>query len=433
MESFIENNLSLDVQKPFSNPSQNYVFELGRALFKSGNFKGSISYLLQARAAFIDERNFFSYMDCYNMLVCAFSELGEEELLIKTEREFEDNCKKYGIRKTPRVLMVNSFCFGIQKRNDPKASVYLKEALGAALANQKESMERQDSVEELKSKLDIMYCFYVFCAYYFHKMNYEKCAEELKRSKDLLKYFFKLTEELRVKKSQTDNVQLQQHFQSLLDIIDKEYLHIIRLDLNLKTIEALIEKDCKKAIQILWESYEKANAFNEKYLIPYIFLYMAFNHHTLLETDQAELFLNLSKKSAKAQSFKMLLRHIERLEKEFFSKQAHNAGNYDIVFNKEEHSFIGKQKGCVQFKNQLILLDLLNLFIENQGKSHSKKDLVKRLWKEEYSPAVHDNKIYVTVKRLRDSIEPNDGKSRYICRNREGYYLSDKVKVLVKQ
>ena len=93
MESFVESRLSLIAKRSASNSGQNYVFELGRTLFKSGNFKGSISYLLQAGAEFIEKRDFSSYMDCYNMLVCAFSELGEEELLTKTEREFENNCK----------------------------------------------------------------------------------------------------------------------------------------------------------------------------------------------------------------------------------------------------------------------------------------------------------------------------------------------------
>ena len=103
-----------------------------------------------------------------------------------------------------------------------------------------------------------------------------------------------------------------------------------------------------------------------------------------------------------------------------------------MVFNKKEHSLIGKHKGCVQFKNQFILLDLLNLLIENQGKPHSKEDLVRQLWKENYSPSVHDNKIYATIKRLRDCIEPDKGQSRYIYKNRKGYYFTDKVKILVK-
>lgn len=432
MEPFVENHFIPKRRIHSTESEQNYVFELGHTLFKSGNFKDCISYLLQAGNAFVEKRDFSSYMHCYNMLICALSELGEEGLLGQLQEEFENNCKRYNVQKSPRVLMTNGFCFGILKKDKMKASACLEEALKMALANQADSVKKQDSAGELKSKLDIMYCLYVFCDYYFHTLDHDKCREKLKHLTDLLEYFFKLKEELRIQKSHTDNVQLQQHFQSLLDIIDKEYLHIIRLDLNLKTMKALIEKDSKKAIRILWENYEQANAFNEKYLIPYIFLYMAFNHYSLQEGEQAQLFLNLSKKSAEAQSFKTLLKHINHLQKEFFKDQAHSTGNYDIVFNKEEHSFIGKSKGCVQFKNQLILLDLLNLFIENQGKSHSKEDLVKQIWKEDYSPAVHDNKIYVTIKRLRDSIEPDDEKSRYICRNRKGYYLSDKVKVLIK-
>lgn len=420
-------------EKRLPDLSGSHAFDLGQAFFKSGNFEDCVFYLRQAGGYFVRNGDFSSYMDCYNMLIRAFNEMEEEDLLLEVRREFEENLKKHNIPKSPRVLLANGFYFGILKQDDSKTTAYFKEALQRALKIQQESIKKQDPVKELESKIDIMYCLEGFFVYYYYTGDYDRCRQKINDVKQLLEHFFKLKEELQIKKSHTENVQLQKHFQSLLDVINKDYLHINRVDMNVQNMEALLETDHKKARQILWKNYEKANALNEQNLVPYIFLYMVSNSVRLKETEQAHLFLNLAKKSAKAHSFRRLLRHIEHLEAELFQKSdCQDAGDYDIVFDQKDHSFIGKHKGCVQFKNQFILLDLLNLFIENQGRSYSKEYLVKRIWKEDYRPETHDNKLYVTVKRLRSQIEPDDGKSRYILKNREGYYLTNKVKILVK-
>ena len=85
--------------------------------------------------------------------------------------------------------------------------------------------------------------------------------------------------------------------------------------------------------------------------------------------------------------------------------------------------------GKIDFKNQFILLDLLKLFISNQGQIFSKEYLVEHVWKQNYDPEVHDNKIYVTIKRLRKMIEPDYDKPKYIFRAKNGYYLSKSAKV----
>ena len=358
---------------------------------------------------------------------------GEEEELEELQKEFEDNCKKHNIQKSPQVLLSNGFYFGIVKNDEAKASVYLKKALDTALKNQEDSIQRQNRVEELKNKLDIMYCLGTFCTYYYTIQNNDKCREKISHVNSLLDYFLNLREELKIKKSQTDNVQLQKQFQSQLNMISREYLHITRLNLNVSILEALIGTDPEERSKALWESYEKANTLNETLFIPYILLYMAFNYSFMQEEEQAHLFLNLATKIAEKQGMKLFLNYVEEHKKAFFEQSASYTGAYDLVFNKKEHSLTGEDKGCIQFKNQFILLDLLNFLIEDQGKPHSKEDLAKRIWKEDYSPNVHDNKIYATIKRLRDSIEPSDGgKSRYIYKNKQGYYLSDKVKILVK-
>ncbi|MFN8945121.1 MAG: helix-turn-helix domain-containing protein, partial [Pseudobdellovibrionaceae bacterium] len=105
--------------------------------------------------------------------------------------------------------------------------------------------------------------------------------------------------------------------------------------------------------------------------------------------------------------------------------------NYDLVFDNENHMIVEKKLGKIDFKNQFILLDLLKLFLLNPGTVFSKEYLVENVWKQPYDPAVHDNKIYVTIKRLRRLIEPDFDKPKYIFRAKNGYYVNKSVKVLM--
>jgi DNA-binding response OmpR family regulator len=78
------------------------------------------------------------------------------------------------------------------------------------------------------------------------------------------------------------------------------------------------------------------------------------------------------------------------------------------------------------------LVDLLKLLMENPGVPFSKEDLAKKLWNQKYNPAIHDNTIYVTIKRIRSLIEPNPHHSKYILRSRSGYLLNQDSKVLIQ-
>ena len=75
---------------------------------------------------------------------------------------------------------------------------------------------------------------------------------------------------------------------------------------------------------------------------------------------------------------------------------------------------------------------MLQLFISTPGVVYSKESLVEKIWKQKYDPRVHDNKIYVTIKRLRELVEPNHKKPKYIFRTKDGYYMNKKVNILLK-
>jgi DNA-binding response OmpR family regulator len=103
--------------------------------------------------------------------------------------------------------------------------------------------------------------------------------------------------------------------------------------------------------------------------------------------------------------------------------------SFDLVFEEHNNAVVERKLGRIDFKNQFILLDLLRLFMQNQGVVYSKEYLVENVWKQAYDPAVHDNKIYVTIKRLRKLIEPDYEKPKYIFRAKNGYYMNKSARV----
>lgn len=68
--------------------------------------------------------------------------------------------------------------------------------------------------------------------------------------------------------------------------------------------------------------------------------------------------------------------------------------------------------------------------MKHPGEVYTKEALVEKVWKQAYDPSVHDNKIYVTIKRLRKMIEPDYDKPKYIYRTKNGYYLNRNARVL---
>jgi DNA-binding response OmpR family regulator len=144
------------------------------------------------------------------------------------------------------------------------------------------------------------------------------------------------------------------------------------------------------------------------------------------EKDLARVYLRLASETCDPKNLVYRTRFIKREIEKIGDSQV---GKFDLVFDFENHTVVEKKLGKVDFKNQFILLDLLRLFVTNQGQVYSKEYLVEQVWRQSYDPAVHDNKIYVTIKRLRKMIEPDYDKPKYIFRAKNGYFMNKTAKV----
>lgn len=85
----------------------------------------------------------------------------------------------------------------------------------------------------------------------------------------------------------------------------------------------------------------------------------------------------------------------------------------------------------IDLKKQFVLMNLLKLFGEEPGRSVSKEDIVRKVWKEDYHPLRHDNKIHATILRLRRLMEKDAKNPTYILNTEEGYCLSPRLQFSV--
>ncbi len=105
---------------------------------------------------------------------------------------------------------------------------------------------------------------------------------------------------------------------------------------------------------------------------------------------------------------------------------------YDLSYNKKDKTLFEKEIGSISFVNNKILSDLLEVFIKKPGVMVTKDEIAKVVWKQKYKSALHDNRIYATIKRLRNRIEPDLSCPKYIFIGKNGYFLSREAKILIK-
>ena len=213
-----------------------------------------------------------------------------------------------------------------------------------------------------------------------------------------------------------------------------QIMDLKELKLSSQMINAHILRKMKKyeqALDLLWDSYDLLRVEKNMYIYLSLMYGMALTYKDAGELDMARVYLKLAKKSVDPENLRYLNRHIDLQLAELGI--ASTDEDYDLIFDAASNSVTEKKKGRVDFKNQFILLDMLRLFMRSPGSVYSKENLVKMVWKQDYNPAVHDNKIYVTIKRLRKLIEPDYDKPKYIFRAKNGYYLNKNAKILLEQ
>src|SRR3989338_1920757 len=355
------------------------LYETGKLYCDRGDYALALPQLMEASKLYLAEKQHNSYLKCLKNILRIYAEREEFEKITQVKENLHDLVIREGIELNSKTYYVLGLCSSF-KGQPENAIEYLKKALTLAL--------EKDNKEDM--------CYSI--------LGLAICYKQMKKFEDALKEIYNL------------NIFLQ-------------VLNIPELRASAANTNALILLDLKKhehALEVLWIAYEELKNTKHLTLAIGVLGNIGIVLFEMGQKDAAKVYLNLAYKALDPENNK---RAIRQISKYLTTMAAESQGSADLIFDLDNHSVVEKNVGRIDFKNQFILLDLLKLFISNQGHIFSKEYLVEHVWKQNYDPEVHDNKIYVTIKRLRKLIEPDYDKPKYIFRAKNGYYLNKSSKI----
>lgn len=358
--------------------------ELGRLYFERGDILKAIEVLEPLANSCVENKEYEHYLDTLHLLFRAYAEHLDFDKIEKEKGRILFLAGQQDIKMNSKIHYVLALCASYKNEHE-QSLAYSQKALSLAL--------------EENDKTAACYAIFALAISYSNLDQLQKSLQEIY------------------------NLQV---FMGAVDIPQ------IRLSVNM--LKARILRKMGKheqSLDVLWQSYEVLKSYKNFYMQISVLLAFAHSYKQMGDFAAARNYVDLASRSIDVENLKMLAVHVEELKSGILKAQPIGA-KYDFVFNLSEHVVVEKHKGRIDFGNQFILMDLLKLFAQQPGVSFSKEQLVKHIWKQSYNPAVHDNKIYVTIKRLRQLIEPDVEKPRYIFRSKNGYYLNRDISISVE-
>lgn len=355
------------------------LYELSKLYCDRGDYNLALPNLIETSEAYLVEKNFDMYLKCATHILRIYAEQEEYERLSAYKEKLQDIVIRENIQLTSRVYYVFGIA-AVYKGQIDNGLEYFKIALEHAL--------------KTDNKEDTCYAILGISICYRHQKRYEEALKEIYNLNIFMQFI--------------DNSDLKT---SVLSLNGNIFIDLKKFD---------------QALELFWQAYEVTKNAKQLNVSMSIIGNIGICLFELGQKDAAKIYFNLFTKSIDKNNSKKML---SALAKYLSSYNASSEDNFDIAFDFENHIVKEKQLGVIDFKNQFILLDLLKLFISKQGEVFSKEYLVEHIWKQDYDPAVHDNKIYVTIKRLRKMIEPDYDRPKYIFRSKNGYFLNKSIKV----
>jgi DNA-binding winged helix-turn-helix (wHTH) protein len=364
------------------------IKELGKLYFDRCDYGIALDKFVQASEYFEQQKDFENHLKCLNFLLRIHAEREDAAAIQDIKTRLQNLVIREGMPLSPRIL--NTMGRALAYQGDLKgAHELLQKAVKAAL--------------QTDNKVDLCYAI----------NGLSTCYYLMDQLQDSLREIYNLRVFLQV-------------------------LNLPEVKLSSQMINAHILRKTKRydeALEMLWQCYDSVRVEKNMYMYVSLLYGMGLTYKESGLFDIAKMYLTLAKSTVDPVNLKYLARQIDL---QFAELEVARVApivveeDYDLIFQSDSNSIVERKKGRVDFGNQFVLLDMLRLFLAKPGHVYSKESLVQEVWQESYDPAVHDNKIYVSIKRLRRLIEPDYDHPRYICRAKNGYFLKKDTKILMQ-
>lgn len=355
------------------------LYEIGRLYCDRGDFALALPNLQNAAEGFLAEKKYDLYFKTLQYVLRIHAEREEFDHVSAIKEKLHDIVLRENIEITSRMYYTLGLCSSTKGQTE-NAMEYLKKAVELGLkANNQE---------------DICYAIVGLAICYWQDKRYDEALREI------------------------------YNLNIFLQVIDIPDLRVSSYTINAMILASLKKYD--QALEVYWLAYDELKRTKQLTLAVSVLGNIGITLFEMGQKDLARVYLNLANKSLDPTNNKRALKRIQKYLDEY---KQNNVDTPDLVFDLDNHTILERNLGKIDFKNQFILLDLLKLFISRQGEVFTKEYLVEKVWKQDYNPEVHDNKIYVTIKRLRKMIEPDYDKPKYIFRAKNGYYLNKTTKI----
>ncbi len=180
--------------------------------------------------------------------------------------------------------------------------------------------------------------------------------------------------------------------------------------------------------------YEKAHLvfLSEHNWYFHLYILYAYARLARMQRNYKEAYWNLRLvEQAVAGTEFGILKHEVELEKARLEADA-----VDLLVDSRECYISTREQGNLPLGKQYVLLQILEALTqahqrggEEKERGLSKAEIIKSVWKEDYRPESHDNKLYYNINRLRRIIEPDVKNPKYLLNWKEGYRLAPGLKV----
>ena len=357
---------------------------LGEVYFQKGEFKASVNYLQQEKKNFLDTNKIGSYYKTCNMLLRAYLEMGDDRNLNLVKQELQSIVIREETEMTSRLYYTLGVIAFLDDKED-QALKFFNQSFNVALSES----NKEDMIHALMGK----------AIWYKKSKDFEKAISVL------------------------ENIKLFIEGLTSPEVETSCYIVESQIFTQLQNYD--------EALKSLWKAYSSANKRNSiQFMNAYVLIQFGIIYTKLKKFDFAENYFSLAGNQIRDDEHKRTFLILRNALCDL--NEAHR-GDPDIVIDLKDNKVLESGGRVVDFKNQFILLSLLLEFAKKQSGSITKESLSKILWSEEYDPARHDNKIYVTIRRLRKLLEPNPKTPKYVLKTKEGYTLNKKINVLVSE